>query len=354
MAKTGSIWTYYGLILAIILFIFISPFRDILAYSLFIYYIARPFNRLFLRITRSKTFSALFSLIIILLPIMLITAYTISIGAAELRNYAATIPEEQRSGYIDMIITELNITTISVPWDALLSVSHDKELEAMMLDILDRSVAYFFTFLNLIFNIFLVFVISFYLIRDGKCLKDMVLEEIFENELTARKYFAHTDRALFRIFFGNILNAIITGILAMVVYSSFNTFAPQHLNLPYPVLLSILTGLASLIPMLGVKLIWIPATIYLVINSFINATIIPDLVPLAAFLIAVNLIVDMLPDFALRPFVTAKGIHTGAMMLSYIFGPVVFGISGIFIGPIIVVLASNYAKIILPGLKNKK
>ncbi|MFH1127735.1 MAG: AI-2E family transporter [archaeon] len=353
MAKTDSIWTYYGLILALVLFIFISPFRDILAYSLFIYYIARPFNRLFFRITRSKTFSALLSIIIILIPIMFIAAYTLSVGAAELTNYAATIPEEQRSGYMDMIIKELNMTTIAEPWDAVISVSHDKELEAMMLDILDRSVAYFFTFIGIIFNIFLVFVISFYLIRDGKNLKNLVLEDIFKNELLARKYFAQTDRALFRIFFGNILNAIITAILAMIVYSAFNAYAPQHLNLPYPMLLAILTGLASLIPMVGVKLIWIPATVYLMISSFMNATIIPDLVPLASFLVAVNLIVDMLPDFVLRPFVTAKGMHTGAMMLSYIFGPIVFGISGIFIGPMIVVLASNYATIVLPELKKR-
>lgn len=354
MSARNHIWGYYGIILAALLFMLVAPFRDVIVYSVFVYYIARPFYSIMLRITRLKTFSSIFSLIIVILPIIAIIIYTANIGAIELAKYAESIPEEQKSQYVDMVIAKINITEdMSNPWDSLSTFGRDKEFTASLMNLFKQSTGYFFTFLGFVFSIFLIFLISFYLIRDGKKIRNLLEEDIFDNPGVAERYFEATDKALFRIFFGNILNAIITAILAMIVYNLFNTYAPLHLQLPYPILLAILTGVASLVPMIGVKLVWIPTIIYLAVNSFVAGTVFGDAVYLAAFLVAVNVVVDMIPDFALRPFVSARGVHTGAMMLSYIFGPLVFGISGIFIGPMIVVLASNYAKIVLPALKEK-
>jgi predicted PurR-regulated permease PerM len=47
-------------------------------------------------------------------------------------------------------------------------------------------------------------------------------------------------------------------------------------------------------------------------------------------------------------------MHTGLLLFAYILGPVVFGISGVFLGAIALVLLINYLKVVLPPLLRKK
>ena len=297
-------------------------------------------------------FSALFSLVIVILPIMVITVYTLNVGAIEVAKYGENIPDDEKSQYVEMITDKINVSgDFSDPWNSLSGIGQDKELISSVLNLFNQSIGYFFSFLGFVFNVFLVFLISFYLLKDGDRLRRSSFENIFYSQRVAHEYFAAVDKALFRVFFGNILNAIVTAVLAIIVYSVFNMYAPMHLQLPYPILLAILTGFASLVPMIGVKLVWIPTVVYLAVSSFIADSIFSDAVYILVFLAAVNIVVDMIPDFALRPFVSAKGVNIGAMMLSYIFGPMVFGISGIFIGPMILILVSKYVSIVMPALK---
>ena len=352
MDGRNSVWGYYGIVLAAVLFLLVAPFRDVFVYSLFIYYIARPFYGIVRRITRFRMFSALFSLVIVILPIMVITVYTLNVGAIEVAKYAETLPDDEKSHYVEMITDKINVSgNFSDPWGSLSGIGQDKALISSVFNLFNQSIGYFFSFLGFVFNVFLVFLISFYLLKDGDKLRKSMLENVFYSQRVAREYFAAVDKALSMVFLGNILNAIITAVLAIGVYSVFNMYTPAHLLLPYPILLGILTGAASLVPMIGVKLVWIPTSVYLAINSFVAGSLFSDAVYILAFLGAVNIVVDMIPDFALRPFVSAKGVHTGSMMLSYIFGPMVFGISGIFIGPLILVLVSKYVSIVMPALR---
>ena len=352
MDMSNKVWGYYGIILAALLFMLVAPFRDVIVYSVFVYYIARPFYNIVRRITRWRMFSALFSLVIVVLPIMAISVYTLNVGAIEVAKYAENMPDDEKSQYVEMITSKINVSSdMSDPWGAVSSFGQDREFMASVMNLYNQSVGYFFSFLGFVFNVFVMFLISFYLLKDGDRLRKSMLENVFCNGGVAVRYFSEVDKALFRVFFGNILNAIITAVLAIGVYSVFNMYAPVHLQLPYPILLGILTGVASLVPMIGVKLVWIPTVVYLAVNSFIAESIFSDAIYLLAFLGAVNIVVDMIPDFALRPFVSAKGVHTGAMMMSYIFGPMVFGISGIFIGPMILVLVSKYVSIVMPALR---
>ena len=354
MDGKNSVWGYYGIVLAVALFLLVAPFRDVFAYSLFVYYIARPFYKIVRRVTRWKMFSAIFSLVIVILPIIVITVYTLNVGAVEFAKYSQSMPDDEISQYVEMITDKINVSgDMSDPWATISSFGHDREFMASVMNLYNQSVGYFFSFLGFVFNVFLVFLISFYLLKDGDKFRRSIWENIFYSQRVARVYFDEVDKALYRVFFGNILNAIVTAVLAIVVYSVFNMYAPVHLQLPYPILLAILTGVASLVPMIGVKLVWIPTVVYLAVSSFIADSLFSDAIYILVFLAAVNIVVDMIPDFALRPFVSAKGVNIGAMMLSYIFGPMVFGISGIFIGPMILILVSKYVSIVLPALKNE-
>jgi predicted PurR-regulated permease PerM len=61
-------------------------------------------------------------------------------------------------------------------------------------------------------------------------------------------------------------------------------------------------------------------------------------------------IVDLIPDLILRPYVSGRGLHTGTVMFAYILGPVLFGWYGLFLGPLILVLVFHFARLVLPEL----
>jgi len=70
----------------------------------------------------------------------------------------------------------------------------------------------------------------------------------------------------------------------------------------------------------------------------------------AAFVAVSFVIVDTIPDLVLRPYVSGRNLHVGAVMIAYTLGPLLFGWYGIFLGPIILVLVINFARHVLPVL----
>nr|QNO53459.1 hypothetical protein HCHKDHBN_00030 [Methanosarcinales archaeon ANME-1 ERB6] len=72
---------------------------------------------------------------------------------------------------------------------------------------------------------------------------------------------------------------------------------------------------------------------------------------LLLFLVVVGVAVDFTPDTVLRPYISGKHIHVGALLLACIFGIVVFGFLGLFLAPMILIIATNFMKIVLPELR---
>jgi hypothetical protein len=69
-----------------------------------------------------------------------------------------------------------------------------------------------------------------------------------------------------------------------------------------------------------------------------------------AFALVSVVVVDTVPDLALRPWVSGGDLHLGTVMFAYIFGPLVFGWYGLFLGPLVLVLVAQAANVVLPEL----
>ena len=62
------------------------------------------------------------------------------------------------------------------------------------------------------------------------------------------------------------------------------------------------------------------------------------------------MIVDVIPDIVLRPYVSGRNLHMGMVMFAYIFGPLLFGWYGLFLGPMLLVVMVHFARLVLPEL----
>jgi predicted PurR-regulated permease PerM len=145
---------------------------------------------------------------------------------------------------------------------------------------------------------------------------------------------------------------VLTGSIAVLTYSVLNVHAPAGLRIPAAPLVGLLAGVASLVPIVGMKLVYVPVAVYLAgVGLLTDPT---ALWFVAAFALLSFVVVDTIPDLVLRPYVSGRSLHVGSLMIAYTFGPLLFGWYGIFLAPMLLVLIVHFARLVLPELVGTK
>lgn len=167
----------------------------------------------------------------------------------------------------------------------------------------------------------LTFYFLFYSLRD----RDLAIDAIGRAlPLTASEYTRLTDRITNTIFasvYGTAAVAVLQGGLGGAMF--------WWLDLPAPLFWGVLMGLLGIVPFLGAFVIWAPAALFLGLNGDVQAAIL-----LALW----GTLVIGLVDNVLYPILVGRRLmlHTVPSFIAVVGGLVLFGTSGIVLGPIIV------------------
>ncbi|MFB6176181.1 MAG: AI-2E family transporter, partial [Halobaculum sp.] len=123
--------------------------------------------------------------------------------------------------------------------------------------------------------------------------------------------------------------------------------APPAVSIPVPTLLALLTGIATFVPLVVGKLVYVPVGVFLLWNAlrFDASFAYP-----VEFLVVAFLLLDILPQTFLRPLISGRSLHSGLVLFGYVLGAAYFGWYGLFLGPLIVVLGVQFLKHVLPDL----
>lgn len=125
-------------------------------------------------------------------------------------------------------------------------------------------------------------------------------------------------------FIGTIATAIVQGFLAGIGYAM--------LGVPQPVFWALLTALASFLPVIGTLLIWVPLSVYLLVEGH----------PARALILAAwgVLVVTSLADYVIRPRIVGRSGHGHPLLtlIALLGGIEVFGLPGLVIAPIVMSL----------------
>jgi predicted PurR-regulated permease PerM len=99
------------------------------------------------------------------------------------------------------------------------------------------------------------------------------------------------------------------------------------LGLPAPLVWAVVMGLLSLIPILGTFIVWIPASIYLMLSGEWQKAI--TLIIWGMFVIGTI-------DNLLRPYLVGNRLHLHTMLvfISILGGLIVYGAAGLILGPL--------------------
>ncbi|AQL44071.1 hypothetical protein BV210_15775 [Halorientalis sp. IM1011] len=324
----------FGLIVAYVVHAFIGTF----VFAIFIYYATRPAYKRIRRRIRRRSVAAVLSLAVFALPAVALLAYTIAIALQELDK----LNGDQLGPVMVLIEPYVNVSDIVENPAGLIEQGSVETAQSTLLAALD-----YIGFVGTgLLHLFVMFALAYYMLKDGSRLSRWFIQ--FGDERGVLETYARAvDQDFVSIFFGNILNAIITGAIGAISFNLLNLLGPPSLQIPYPALLGVLTGVASLIPVVGMKIIYVPMLGYLGYAAYLQDGGFGFVALVAGVTIVV---VDLLPDFILRPYVSGRNLHIGLVMFSYILGPLLFGWHGIFLGPIILVLVFHFARIVLPEL----
>lgn len=321
---------------SLLLYIFYS-FVGTFILALFMYYATRPLYRIINKKSPSKTLSAATSIVIFVVPIIFLISYTIIIASRELNSAVPMIDLTNFQSFDQLI--ELSNNFVGPDTDIteeIVNASH--MLVGTLPDYISLAV-------TASIHALLVICITFYLLRDDHLMASWFKQTSPKN-LT--DYMISVDKSLHSVFFGNILNAGITALIAAVTFNLINLISPSGLSIPYPMLISILCGIGSLVPIIGIKIVYIPIASYLM--GLTLFTPLEGLWFVILFFVISTILVDGIPDILLRPYVSSEYVHTGMLMVAYIIGPLIFGWYGLFLGPFFLVLISQFVDDLLPFL----
>jgi predicted PurR-regulated permease PerM len=339
MDENRFVIALFGLAVALVVgfigYRFIAP----LTVAVFLYYSTR---RLFHRLDRFRLPArarAVVSLSLIGVPLIGLLGYTVLLVLIEARRFIDRYPVAETIGAENSWVGDL--AELSNPTvDGLVSAYRSGQLDPLIEIVSEQARLLASTLSGLVLNLLIVVVVTYYLLLDGSKFHGWLLS--FDDDAVVREYLETADAELEAVLYGNLLNVIAISIIAVVTYTAYNVVAPAPVEVPYPALAGALTGIASLIPVIGMKIVYIPLAAVASVPTVLGSDLAP-LVYVAGFLVVAAVVVDTIPDIVLRPYFSGKTTHVGLLMLAYIFGPVVFGFHGLFLAPIVLVLALTFA-----------
>jgi len=356
--RTRIAWLLGGLVLIVAVLYVVYSFVGTFVFGLFIYYATRPVYRRINRRVGDRRIAAVISLFVLALPLLGLFAYTLAIGLQEINRLLDTLDGTELEQIQTLLKPYIDVSqAVGDPSELLRSpeqLLNQPGLPEAIQTTLDQGLGFTASvggFVgNALLHLFIMVALAYYLLVDGRRLSRWFQSLFADDRGIVDQFFRDVDRDFENVFFGNILNAIITGVIGALVYTALDvTVAPAGLGIPYAPLVGLLTGAGSLVPVIGMKIVYVPVALWLVLQSLVSAGT-ETLWFVVVFVLVSFVVVDVIPDLGLRPYVSGRHIHTGAIMFAYILGPLLFGWYGLFLGPILLVLVVHFARVVVPAL----
>lgn len=166
----------------------------------------------------------------------------------------------------------------------------------------------------------LTFYIFFYFLRDRKALLESIRSLSPLSEADMNRMFAGVSDTVHATLYGTFAVAVVQGALGGLMF--------WWLDLPTPLLWGIVMALLAVVPVLGAFIIWIPAAIFMVLEGSGGKALLLTLWGTVVVGGIDNLLYPMLVGKRLK-------MHTVIAFVSLVGGLIIFGPSGLILGPII-------------------
>jgi predicted PurR-regulated permease PerM len=339
-------WWVFVLALTVVAGFITYSFVGMVVLGIFGYYATRPIDRRIETVVDSEGLSASLTVLVVLVPLVAVLFYAgfriftqarDTLGGATafgaLEDGLGILPEEGSSS-----LTALLENPGQLPADP----------QGTTQTILQTGMEAASALFGGLLLVGLALTLSYFLLENDHELEDGFRQLAGGRDTTAYAYAAAVDEDMESVFFGNFLFLLLMAVIATVIYGVTNLLAPEGLAVPMIFVLGFLTGVTSLIPVVVGKVIYLPVVALLAFQAVSDGG--ENLGFVAAALVAYFLVLDILPQTFLQPYITGRQLDVVVMMFAYLLGPVLFGWYGFFLLPILFILMLEVVRIVLPSL----
>lgn len=200
--------------------------------------------------------------------------------------------------------------------------------------VLDYTSGIFLSIPRFVLKLFMFIFVLFYSFRDGKAimlwLKDALpLKQHFKEELLTR-----SRDVIFATVYGVIIVALVQGIVGTIGFLIF--------DVPSPILLGMILTFAALIPFVGTALVWVPASLIVLITGYLNAD--SSLIGKGIGLFLYGMFIISLIDNLIKPRIISQEakLHPVVVLIGLFGGIRFLGPVGIILGPLILALFVSF------------
>jgi len=183
---------------------------------------------------------------------------------------------------------------------------------------------------NIALRFFVTIFLTYYLLKESQAFIEAAKRYLPFKESVKGEILERFSRVTKAIVLGTILTAIIQGILGGIGFAIF--------NIPSPVFWGFIIAIASIIPLLGTAIVWLPAGLIQLFQQ--------DYFSGIGILLFGALIVGTV-DNLIKPKLVGKRakIHPAVILIGILGGIKLLGFIGLIIGPLILATAIELIKI---------
>ncbi len=347
--RNQAAWAAFGLAVTLVVGYVAVVFVGPLLAALFLYYVSRPVHRRLEDVFDHPDVAVTATLLLYVVPLLAVVAYAGVVGIRALNDFLAA---QDLSGLRSFVEPYLPLSRLTV--DSFVQTLRNQPRQILesgvvqtLREQLPTLVQYAGSVFRTLLDLFVMITVAFYLLRDDDRLASWFARS-FEYDSGAVAFARNVDDDLATIYFGNFVTILVTSGIAAVTYYVLDLVVPNSPGLGRPLLLGLLTGVATIVPAVGMKLVYVPVGVYLLGRALVGGAY-PLWYPIAFFVVTV-LVVDTFPDIYVRSYLSAASFHMGLVLLAYVLGTVVFGWYGLFLGPLVLVAFYHFARVVLPQL----
>lgn len=325
-----------------LLFKFILPMITILLSSILLAYIAFPLYKRIMKKIPHKSLSIILALfiivIIILIPLSFLAFGITQQGYYFYNSLSDNVAKGALFGFgctsADSKVCSLINQAETFSLGQLSAFGLDKQLQKFLPALEEKITGFLGGIPVIIAKIFFTFVIAYFILKEWKNILKKIAGLLPMRTKTIKRLVREFGNITHTVIYAQLFVALVQGIVGIIGFYIF--------GVPFPLLLGVMMAFCALIPTIGTAIIWLPAALFLILSGYFTHNYWVLGKGIGLFLYGL-LIISTIDNILLVKIVHAKAkVNQIIVIIGVIGGVSMFGIAGIFIGPILLPLLMTY------------
>lgn len=317
----------------------LKPFLVAILTGAVLAYIAYPIYKWLLKYVKRKNITAFIVAIIIGLIILIPLIIAVSLVSRE--AYIVYLSGRQRLAGVTL--EDCQHTACVLFKDVLdnpdFALYARQGLERAANYLLEAASNFLLSIPNLLLNVFVSFFVMFYLLRDGKILMKKINGLMEMKKYHHKQIIQRLDDVMYGVVYGNILVALVQGLVAALGFYFFGVQAP--------IVWGLVTAIAALIPYIGTVAVWLPISLVYVLDGVLASDNTLVWKGFGVFMYGLLLISSI--DNLIKPKIIGDRtkVHPVVILLGMLGGLTLMGVAGFIVGPVLLAITITFVDIYL-------